>query len=203
MGLGEGAAPLLCMLRAPSLSASQKHAGRAVLTCRCLCCNRWHTFLVHSWGALVNITFHWRKSVYEQIKVAACQMVRKALLKSPAGKTMGDFQSNRGSSGKAPLRGCFGNQLGVYEIVLYGQRDWQVQRPWGQVTCPLECHRTVSVLNIMALGPSLYMVVSHRHNTISGVTKFLFLPSPTLPVHGWLGSTLSLECSHSGQDFDS
>ena len=118
MGLGQGAAPLFCMLRAPSLSASQEHAGRAVLTCWHLCCNRWQTFLVHSWGAEANITFHWRKNVYEQIKVAACPMVRKALLKSQAGKTMGDFQPNRGSSGKASLRGCFENQLGVYERVL-------------------------------------------------------------------------------------
>lgn len=70
------------------------------------------------------------------------------------------------------------------------QRDWQVQRPWGQIACPLEHYHSVSVLNIRTLGPSLHMVVSHRHNKISGVTKFLFLLSSTLPIHGWLGSTL-------------
>lgn len=60
-------------------------------------------FFSASLDALGNITFHWRESVYEQVKAAVCQTVRRAILKNQTGKT-GGFQSNGASSGKVPQR---------------------------------------------------------------------------------------------------
>lgn len=193
------------MLTALSLSPHRVLTRRAVLTGRCPCCNRWWLSLIYACDAPANVTFHRRESVDEQIKVAVSQRMRKIILRNQAGKPLGGFQSNRGPSGKALLRGHHWAQVGVYERVLraggmagaVALRSGDLPKTskrWNQNSTA-----GISALNILTPGPSPH--VGHRHNTVWG-GKFPFLPSPSLPIHGWLGSILTLQLSSSGQEFD-